>query len=309
MPPMNSTNDNPTASSGPDDGFFERVWPWSPARCRRRALRRLQSWAASNRDFVRRWGLSTFSFRNDGEIVVQARNGLWMRYLPEIKRSALGVERVGQWEPMETQLILNRLCPQAVFLDIGANCGWFSLCVGKQFPTAAVHAFEPVPQTFQTLQFNIQLNGVRNVQANNMGLWDSASELHFTNDLGPMNHIIPQADASSVSVRCIELDKYVQQTALTRVDFIKCDVEGAELHVLRGANRTLEQFGPAVLLENEDRLTKAFGYTPADVVQFLLDRGYRYSVITEEGSMRAGESIPSDLALGRDFLFERPRHA
>jgi hypothetical protein len=133
--------------------------------------------------------------------------------------------------------------------------------------------------------------------------------LHFTSNLGPRNFITPEAGASSVSIRCIELDQYVRQAALTRVDFIKCDVEGAELHVLRGAKRTLEKFQPTVLLENEDRLTQAFGYTPADVVQFLLDRGYGYSVITEEGPQCAGESIPRDLALGRDFLFEKSRHA
>ena len=300
-------NDNPIVSNDLEDGFFARVWPWSPSRRRRRALRGLQTWAARNRDFVRRWGLSTFCFRNDGEIVVQARNGLWMRYLPEIKRSALGVERVGQWEARETQLVLDRLSPQAVFLDIGANCGWFTLCAARQFPTLAVHAFEPVPQTFGTLQFNIQLNGVRNVRANNLGLWDSASELHFTSDLGPMNHIIPQPSATSVSVPCVELDPYVRQAALSRVDFIKCDVEGAELHVLRGAKATLEQFGPTVLLESEDGPTRKFGYTPLDVVQFLQERGYRYSVVTDEGIKPAGQSIPQDLALGRNILFEKAR--
>ena len=305
MPAMDSTNSNPIVLNDPTDGFFNRAWPWSHARRRRRALRRLQGWADRNRDFVRRWGLSTFCFRNDGEIVVQARNGLWMRYLPEIKRSALGVERVGQWEPQETQLVLDRLSPQSVFLDIGANCGWFTLCVARQFPTVAVHAFEPVPLNFQTLQFNIQLNGIHNVQANNLGLWDSASELHFTKDLGPMNHITPQATASSVSVRCIELDQYVKQAALTRVDFIKCDVEGAELHVLRGAKQTLEHFKPTVLLESEYGPSKKFGYTPLDVVQFLLERGYRYSIITDQGVRPAGQSLPQDLALGRNILFEK----
>ena len=304
---MNSMNDNPTASSDPDDGFFNRAWPWSPARRRRRALRGLQTWAIRNRDFVRQCGLSTFTFRSDGEIVVQARNGLWMRYLPEMKRSALGVERVGQWEPLETQLILGRLSPQAVFLDIGANCGWFSLCVGRQFPTAAVHAFEPVPQNFQSLQFNLQLNGIRNVQANNLGLWDSASELHFTSNLGPRNFITSEAGPSSVSVQCIELDQYVREAALTRVDLIKCDVEGAELHVLRGAKQTLEKFQPTVLLESEYIPAKKFGYTPVDVIQFLLERGYRYSVITDAGVKPAGPSIPQDLALGRNILFEKAR--
>ena len=58
-------------------------------------------------------------------------------------------------------------------------------------------------------------------------------------------------------------------------------------------------------LESEDGPTAKFGYTPIDVVQFLLDRGYRYSVITEKGIKPAGQSIPQDLALGRNILFER----
>lgn len=285
--------------------LWERAWPWSRFRLRRRALRRISAWAENNRRLVQSLGLATFTFRNDGEVLVQARNGLWLRYLPELKRSALGVERTGEWEPQETQLVLDRLRPEGVFLDIGANCGWFTMCAARKFPSLTVHAFEPVPQTFDTLCFNVAANELANIRLNNVGLWDSPSELRFTRSLGPMNHISNDPREDCVSVKCVELDQYVAQANLARVDLIKCDVEGAELHVLKGAKQTLTRFRPVVLLETEDRLTKSFGYDSAEVVQFLLDIGYRYSVVSESGLRPASDRIEADLGLGRDLLFEK----
>jgi FkbM family methyltransferase len=62
---------------------------------------------------------------------------------------------------------------------------------------------------------------------------------------------------------------------LTRLDFLKVDVEGGELHVLHGAERTVEQFRPTMLIEIEARHTARYEYAADDVVGWLSDRGYR----------------------------------
>ena len=72
----------------------------------------------------------------------------------------------------------------------------------------------------------------------------------------------------------MQLDHYAER--LGRVDFIKCDVEGAELLVLRGAQSTLRRFRPKLFLEIDDRWVRSFGWTTADVLSFLRQIGYSY---------------------------------
>jgi FkbM family methyltransferase len=61
---------------------------------------------------------------------------------------------------------------------------------------------------------------------------------------------------------------------LTRLDFVKIDVEGGELHVLQGGQQTVETFQPTMLIEIEARHTARYEYSPDDVVDWLTSRGY-----------------------------------
>jgi Methyltransferase FkbM domain len=70
------------------------------------------------------------------------------------------------------------------------------------------------------------------------------------------------------------LDGLCADANLTRLDFLKIDVEGGELHVLEGGQRTVETFRPTMLIEIEARHTERYAYSPDDVVEWLLSRGY-----------------------------------
>ena len=72
-----------------------------------------------------------------------------------------------------------------------------------------------------------------------------------------------------------------------RLDAIKCDVEGAELAVLRGAAQTLERFHPLLLIEIEERHTRRYGHSAQEVFDLLSAHGYRHEPVGE----------------GRNFLF------
>ena len=102
------------------------------------------------------------------------------------------------------------------------------------------------------------------------------------------------------------MDDYIRDKGIRRVDFIKCDVEGAELNVLRGAEQCLRTFSPAVLLETESDRAARFGNTPMQVLEFMARRGYRYSVIREDGEpIPSGGDAQRDLAVGRDLIFRK----
>lgn len=279
---------------------------WMEKRARRKARRGLPGWAARNAAFVRDNGLASVCFRSDGEIHVHAAHGVVLKYDPALPRSVLALPAGGMWEPHETQLMLDQLAGAQVFFDIGANTGWFSLVAGRCMPNLAVHAFEPVPSTCRLLAHNVGLNALSNVTVNNLGLWSQSGQLRFTNYRGPKNHITTDPRETRVDVvPVVRLDDYVRDHNIQRIDLIKCDVEGAELHMLQGAADTLGRLGPKVLLETEASYAERFGSTPRQVLEHMLDLGYRYSVVTEEGVAPASGDIQADTAKGYDFLFER----
>ncbi|MCO8273797.1 FkbM family methyltransferase [Actinoplanes sp. TRM 88003] len=79
---------------------------------------------------------------------------------------------------------------------------------------------------------------------------------------------------TDVPVDVTTVDRLVRAAGLTRLDFVKIDVEGAELHVLHGAADTIDRFRPTLFIEIEARHTARYDYSPAGVVDWLATRGY-----------------------------------
>jgi hypothetical protein len=82
----------------------------------------------------------------------------------------------------------------------------------------------------------------------------------------------------SVDGSLTTLDKYVKAVSLPRLDLLKADVEGAELHVLEGGQETLKRLHPHLILEFSLH-SERFGYEPADLLQYLDALDYRTFII------------------------------
>ena len=140
-----------------------------------------------------------------------------------------------------------------VILDIGANIGCTAILFGEL--AKSVYAFEPSPTTFLFLEKNILRSGLRNVFLQNIGLGAEPGE--FTLTFAPSNRSGGfvsnqiQASAGHTIERIViqQTDEVVRSLNLSRVDFVKIDVEGFEGHVLRGAVQTLSNYKPVVILE------------------------------------------------------------
>jgi FkbM family methyltransferase len=141
----------------------------------------------------------------------------------------------------ERQLLRKILFPGAVVVDAGAHIGiyseFLSRCVG---PTGAVHSFEPSPDNFKRLRAaTCMLSNVRLSQAA-VGEQSGNSE-HSLSDKLNVDHRAYVADGDSrraVPIEMVALDDYFKPGE--RVDLIKMDIQGYELHALRGARRVLE---------------------------------------------------------------------
>ncbi|MDQ7083784.1 MAG: FkbM family methyltransferase [Sulfurovum sp.] len=154
------------------------------------------------------------------------------------------------------------------------------------------------------LKKNIEHNKSNCIQANNQGLSFEKGELYFTNDEYAGNHIVmnPKSMQNLTKVNVITLDKYVEEKGIEQINFIKCDVEGAELLVLQGAKKTIEKFYPIILIEIYDDWTQRFGHSTNDVIDYLLSFGYKIKMINHK-SKKIEEFDINKLDSVYDFIF------
>jgi FkbM family methyltransferase len=154
----------------------------------------------------------------------------------------------------------------AVCLDVGANIGLYSLGLSALAPGGRVYAFEPSPATFGHLQANLERNRATNVVASNLAVSDGTGTVTFHDFSFFSAGSFSSDDASLLSsesygsesfqAATTTVDQFVADQGLDRVDLVKIDVEGAELSVLEGAQKTLAQYRPTTVLE-----FNTFGFT------------------------------------------------
>jgi hypothetical protein len=88
------------------------------------------------------------------------------------------------------------------------------------------------------------------------------------------------------------LDAFVQQERLSRLDFMKIDVEGAEVGLLQGAEETIDRFRPVLMIEINPSTLQRFGKTSADVVILLGRHRYRMSYASRFGTLKPLSRLP-----------------
>jgi FkbM family methyltransferase len=181
------------------------------------------------------------------------------------------------WEPHLTRYLLRELRPSDVFLDAGANLGYFTVLCAPLVDR--VIGFEPVARTHRYCELNVALNGLGNVELHQLGLWHEDTTLSMRGDSAGVNAAIaPSADVAGIeSVRGVPLDGLIQagSLGLSRLDVIKMDVEGAELSALNGMRATIERHRPRIIMEINPPMLATFGVTIDDIWRFLHGRGYQ----------------------------------
>lgn len=204
-----------------------------------------------------------------------------------------------QVENDEIAFIARHLQPGQVFCDVGSNVGLFSL-VGAMMATRGqespkIIAFEPTPDTYRTLTVNIELNGLSCIETVNaaVGACDGMATLYINDSWNDgMNALVrPQRSnvnvVSEVQVPVVELTKFLHAREIKQIDFFKIDVEGAELAVLEGARRLLEQSPDCIIIfECYVPNAAAFGYHPEKILQFLRGFGFDIWLFGENGKLR-----------------------
>jgi FkbM family methyltransferase len=207
------------------------------------------------------------------------------------RRGGLGFLPFGSAETEEERFLRGLNFQGLTVYDIGAFEGILSLFFSRT--AQQVIAYEPTPTTRARLLANLKLNGVTNVQVRDVGLGSATADTNLVFD-----PLMPGAASGGqfvaqqirehsqkpveVPIHVVRLDDDIRDRQLPPPDFMKIDVEGMELEVLRGTSQTLQQHGPALYIELHGALEADKLQNASEVVSQLWQWGYQDILDVEE---------------------------
>jgi FkbM family methyltransferase len=201
----------------------------------------------------------------------------------------------GGFEEAERRFVEDYLKAGMTVLDIGAHGGYYTLLASRKVGRRGrVIAFEPSPRERQRLYQHLRINRCSNVLVERAAVssYEGEAEFFFVDgrDTG-CNSLRPPVVADSIRtlpVPVVTLDSALERLAIDRVDFLKMDVEGGELEVLKGAIKLLSQsYRPLILCEVADVRTAPWGYKAREIILFLVDLNYSWFLPLPERKLRA----------------------
>jgi FkbM family methyltransferase len=192
-----------------------------------------------------------------------------------------------------TKFFKSLLFPGAVFVDIGANVGYYSLVAAPRLGLSGrIYSFEPMSQQFERLTENIRRNRLFQITPLKLALSCQArpAVLHLNDAHNTRSASLRPVSGRTVvyqeTVECTTLDLFAESEGFSRLDVVKIDVEGLEVAVLRGASRTLARFRPVILIEVTDRLQREGGSTREELYACLARLGYQAYHVKRDGRVR-----------------------
>lgn len=172
-------------------------------------------------------------------------------------------------------------------IDVGANSGlhsiFFSKLVGKE---GKVYSFEPDQTTFSLLKRNLAFNNCENVACYNCALSNKETTIKMIgvntdsvrlkegDSFKYMQEALSESDEQERLINAYKLDDIADLKKANKIDFIKVDVEGAELLVLQGGINTIAKHKPTIVFELSGEWSKRFGYKPYQLLALIKELGY-----------------------------------
>lgn len=214
---------------------------------------------------------------NEGWAIVERDSHLG-RWVEEHKRLDFDQNALPQMLPY--------IKPNGIVLDIGANIGCYAYAFAKV--AANVHCFEPNEETFHCLMHN--LRGLINCYEYNFAVADKMflCDVVCENDNIGMSFIKPveKGKYKAVTIDYMEYNNqmFTSNSNSHNIGFIKIDVEGYELHVLKGAEKTISIHKPVMVIEINDHTLKRTNTTREEIFKWLTDHGYTFrNIYAEQG--------------------------
>lgn len=195
----------------------------------------------------------------------------------------------GMWERGTTQLLLRTLKRGETFVDIGAHVGYYTTLASKLVgDEGKIIAFEPDPNNYKLLCKNIEINHLNNIICERQAITDCVgiSKLWLSPfDSGSHSLSRARTRVRHIYVRITSLDHYFNSRQLSLPDYIKIDVEGAELEVLNGMSTVIKNSqNLRLIMEYNPEILCDTGISPEKLFQKLHSYGFDVQLIQKDGS-------------------------
>ena len=201
-----------------------------------------------------------------------------------------GALALGVYEPDETSFFISACRPGMTFLDVGANCGYYTaLFLAHCGLDSRVVALEPDPQCFEFLSRTVAANGGERVDCLQMAASNSAGVAHLYRNLdnrGDNRLYSNDLATSQCEVRTDTIDSILAEIGLKELSLIKMDVQGYEGRVLQGMRHTLSN-APVLTILSEFwpwGLRQA-GTDPAVFLKSLEELGFELFQLARHGKL------------------------
>jgi FkbM family methyltransferase len=218
-------------------------------------------------------------------------------YMFPVDRGTLlgwSVHFFGTYEPEVQTEIRRHVKAGAIAIDVGANVGWHTLLMAARTgSTGRVYAFEPNDSTRQRLVSAVEANDLGHVTVDGRAVadlegtsgfqaplaghvWDGTGRLIAgpAKDRREERQTQEGQERQTMAIECTTLDAFVADRHIERLAFVKIDVEGWELSVLRGAHHVLRALRPVVVFEYDPAYVSRSGAAPEDLMQWWSDADY-----------------------------------
>jgi FkbM family methyltransferase len=206
------------------------------------------------------------------------------------------IKRSGWWDRHVSETCADLIGARGVFYDVGANSGYVALEVASRAPDAEVVAFEPQPGLARNVAVSAALNGLRNVAvyAAMLGSGEGSGTIFLAPNSIHASAVARHPGSRSIVCPRASIDALVESGALRPPDLMKIDVEGAEMDVLAGAERTIRSRRPAIVFEADENLMR-FGHTREALFDRLVSYGgYELFFIEPDARRIAVERDPEN---------------
>ncbi|GAB4544486.1 MAG: FkbM family methyltransferase [Pleurocapsa sp.] len=188
---------------------------------------------------------------------------------------------LGTYEMPIQNIFTQHLNPGDVFYDIGANVGFFTVIAAKLVGnTGKVYSFEPGEGNAKSVRHNAALNNFTQVKVIEKAVSHTPGEGQLLLAKYSGGHALATADAppdlaGKVTVDIVSIDDLIAKQEIAPPNFVKVDVEGAELDVLRGMKETIKTYKPTIIYEVDDGDRSAYERKYQELASFLQSFGYK----------------------------------
>ena len=212
-----------------------------------------------------------------------------------------------KYEPEEYNMVCRLINDGDTVFDIGGNIGFYSIHLSCQYPNSKFFTFEPIPKTYACLKENVENNNLKNINIYNWGLSNKNDELDFFyypegSGNASLSNLSERDTVVTVKAKIKKLDEEWDSFNVKNVDFIKCDVEGAELFAFEGGKTVISDNKPIVFTEILRKWSAKFGYHPNDILKFFSELGYQCFYSKEDHLFEITEVTESTVETNFFFL-------